>query len=290
LISYMESHDEQRQMFEAINYGNAAGSYDIKQTATALDRLKLAAAFFFTVPGPKMIWQFGEFGYDVDINENGRTGIKPTKWHYLSDEDRVKLKKVYEELIKLRELDAFKEGFFSWLPDGNMKRINITHGSNDLTIIGNFGVTNATIDPAFQSAGTWYDYFTGITIEVVNPNEDFLLAPGQFHIFSREPLPATEPDLVPFRPDAVTALQDADYALFQYYPNPTNGRLKVQFGSGSLSDRTVSLIDKLGRAVLYAEANTSEIELDVSDVSQGLYFLQVKEGQNTNHKKILIGR
>ncbi len=79
LISYMESHDEQRQMFEAINFGNAAGSYDIKQTATALDRLKLAAAFFFTVPGPKMIWQFGEFGYDVDINENGRTGIKPTK-------------------------------------------------------------------------------------------------------------------------------------------------------------------------------------------------------------------
>jgi len=116
------------------------------------------------------------------------------------------------------------------------------------------------------------------------------LTPGQFHIFSREPLPATEPDLVPFRPDAVTALQDADYAHFQYYPNPTNGWLKVQFGDRSLSDRTVSLIDKLGRAVLYAEANTSEIELDVSDVSQGLYFLQVKEGQSTNHKKILIGR
>ncbi len=291
LISYMESHDEQRQMFEAINFGNAAGNYDIKQTTTALNRLKLAAAFFFTVPGPKMIWQFGEFGYDVDINENGRTGIKPTKWEYLNDEERIKLKKVYEELMKLRELEVFKEGFFGWSPDGNMKRINITHSSNDLTIIGNFGVVNATIDPAFQSTGTWYDYFTGITIEVVNPNEDFLLAPGQFHIFSREPLPATEPDLVPFRPDAVTALPNTGFAPFQYYPNPTKGWLKVIFDELSFDERTVSLIDNLGKEVLNMEASgISEIELDVSDVPQGLYFLQVKEGQSIKHKKILIGR
>jgi hypothetical protein len=193
--------------------------------------------------------------------------------------------------MKLRELEVFKEGFFGWSPDGNMKRINIAHSSNDLTIIGNFGVTNATIDPAFQSTGTWYDYFTGITIEVVNPNEDFLLAPGQFHIFSREPLPATEPDLVPFRPDAVTALPNTGFAPFQYYPNPTKGWLKVIFDELSFDERTVSLIDNLGKEVLNMEASgISEIELDVSDVPQGLYFLQVKEGQSIKHKKILIGR
>ena len=27
-----------------------------------------AAAFFFTVPGPKLMWQFGELGYDYSIN------------------------------------------------------------------------------------------------------------------------------------------------------------------------------------------------------------------------------
>ncbi len=188
-------------------------------------------------------------------------------------------------------MDFFKQGFFDWSPDGNLKRINITHSSNDLTIVGNFGVANATIDPAFQSTGTWYDYFTGITIEVENTNEDFLLAPGQFHIFSREPLPATEPDLVPFRPDAVTALPDTGFAPFQYYPNPARGWLKIHFGSRSLSDRTISIIDNLGRSVLYVEAsNTSEIDLDVSSVRDGFYFLQVKEGQSTKNEKILISR
>ncbi|MDH3709558.1 MAG: T9SS type A sorting domain-containing protein, partial [Cyclobacteriaceae bacterium] len=291
LISYMESHDEQRQMYEAINFGNAMGSYDVKNTGTALNRLKLAAAFFFTVPGPKMIWQFGEFGYDVDINFNGRTGIKPTKWEYLDDGDRLKVKKVYRELIELRELDVFKEGSFSWAPDGNMKRINISHSSNDITIIGNFGVANATLDPNFQTTGTWYDYFTGITIEVENPNADFLLGPGQFHILSREPLATTEPDLVPFRPDRVTNLPDTGLGPgFQYYPNPTKGLLKVVFAKNSLQERTVSLLDGLGHFIQMGEVSKlgREIDLNVAGLDSGFYILQVAEGKEQTRFKILI--
>ncbi len=291
LISYMESHDEQRQMYEAINFGNSTGSYDVKSTSTALNRLKLAAAFFLTVPGPKMIWQFGEFGYDVDINFNGRTGIKPTKWEYLDDEDRLKVKKVYQELIELRELDVFKEGTFSWAPDGNMKRINISHSSNDITIIGNFGVANAPLDPNFQTTGTWYDYFTGITIEVENPNADFLLGPGQFHILSREPLPITEPDLVPFRPDRVTDLPDTGLGPgFQYYPNPTSGSLKVVFAKNSLQERTVSLLDGLGHSIQMGQVSklAREIDLNVSGLDSGFYILQVTEGKEQNRVKILI--
>ena len=292
LISYMESHDEQRQMYEAINFGNSSGSYDVKATTTALNRLKLAAAFFFTVPGPKMIWQFGEFGYDVDINENGRTGIKPTKWEYLQDDERLKLKKVYEALIKLRDLEVFQQGTFSWAPDGNMKRISISHSSNDITIIGNFGVTNASLDPNFQTTGTWYDYFTGITIEVDNPNADFLLAPGQFHILSREPLPATEPDLVPFRPDRVTDLPDTGLGpKFQYYPNPAEGTLKVIFAKNGTQERSVVLMDNLGREIQSFQVARSlqQIEMDVSGVDQGFYILQVSEGLQQRTQKILIG-
>jgi hypothetical protein len=56
----MESHDEERLMFKNLTYGNSSGTYNIKDLQTALDRVKLAAAFFLTLPGPKMIWQFGE--------------------------------------------------------------------------------------------------------------------------------------------------------------------------------------------------------------------------------------
>ena len=52
--------------------------------------LNLNAAFLLTIPGPKMIWQFGELGYDYSINtctngtvnNNCRLDEKPIRWDY----------------------------------------------------------------------------------------------------------------------------------------------------------------------------------------------------------------
>ena len=82
----MESHDEQRLMYEALTSGlNNGSGYDVRNLPTALARMDMNAAFFLPIPGPKMMWQFGELGYDIDINQNGRTGAKPILWNYLQD-------------------------------------------------------------------------------------------------------------------------------------------------------------------------------------------------------------
>ena len=55
--------------------------------------MEMSAAFFFTIPGPKMIWQFGELGYDYSINHcangtinnNCRLDAKPIRWDYLAE-------------------------------------------------------------------------------------------------------------------------------------------------------------------------------------------------------------
>lgn len=49
-----------------------------------------------------MIWQFGEFGYDVQLN-NDRLAIKPTKWEYLNNPERMRLFKLYKEMIGLKD-------------------------------------------------------------------------------------------------------------------------------------------------------------------------------------------
>ncbi|MDZ7764853.1 MAG: hypothetical protein U5K00_10550 [Melioribacteraceae bacterium] len=59
-----------RLMYKNLQYGNSSGDYDITKLNVALQRVKLAGAFFFTIPGPKMIWQFGELGYDYSIDYN----------------------------------------------------------------------------------------------------------------------------------------------------------------------------------------------------------------------------
>ena len=50
LVSYMESHDEERCMYKNLNYGNFNETYDIRNFDIALDRIKLAYTFMMLVP------------------------------------------------------------------------------------------------------------------------------------------------------------------------------------------------------------------------------------------------
>ncbi len=67
-VGFMESHDEERTAFKQIAYGEGPLKSDIN---VRMKQLAANASFFFTAPGPKMVWQFGEMGYDVSIEEGG---------------------------------------------------------------------------------------------------------------------------------------------------------------------------------------------------------------------------
>ena len=100
-MPYMESHDEQWQLYKTRTFGNRSGDYDTRGLATALDRKKLATVFFLTLPGPRHLWQFGELGYgggpaeclkpdgggngDCAPSDPDRIGNKPIRWDYWAD-------------------------------------------------------------------------------------------------------------------------------------------------------------------------------------------------------------
>ena len=83
-VSYMVSHDEERIMYNTLNDNDS----NINDEATALERMQLNGAFYFSIPGPKLLWQFDELGYDISINFNGRTGNKPILWNYFDEQNR----------------------------------------------------------------------------------------------------------------------------------------------------------------------------------------------------------
>jgi len=195
LISYMESHDEERLMFKNLEYGNSSGDYSVKNLNTALERIEAAAAFFFTIPGPKMVWQFGELGYDISIDENGRTGKKPIHWEYQDDLNRKKLYQVFAALIKLKsEEAAFKSDDFTLNTNAALKRIEINHADMDVRIIGNFDVTEGNINPNFSQTGIWYDYFSGEEINITNVSENITLDAGEYRIYTTKQL--TTPEVI----------------------------------------------------------------------------------------------
>lgn len=123
-------------------------------------RAAASAAFFLTVPGPKMIWQFGEFGYDISIEYNGRTGEKPVKTaEYMADPERFRLYETYRKLIEFRTtyprfFDS--DADFVWNPTAEVKTITCSADGMTFHVVGNFGKT--AVDAALPE-GVWKDWF-----------------------------------------------------------------------------------------------------------------------------------
>ena len=128
----------------------------------ALRRAGASAAFFLTVPGPKMIWQFGEIGYDYSINYNDRTGEKPVVTaEYMAVPERKALYDTYAKLLKFRsENPRFfdSDASFSWTPSASTKTITCSVDGKKFHVVGNF--SKATVEYTVPS-GTWNDYING---------------------------------------------------------------------------------------------------------------------------------
>lgn len=185
LVNYAESHDEERLMFKNENYGNSNGAYNVKTIATGLKRQELVAAFLLTAPGPKMIWEFGERGYDISIDNGGRLSDKPPHWEYMADPLRKNLYNVYAKLIKMKiKNDVFNTSNIQYVATGFLKSIALTGASNKVMVIGNFDVVAESGAVTFPSTGTYYDYMTGTTINIATALTNVTLQPGEYHIYS----------------------------------------------------------------------------------------------------------
>lgn len=196
LVGYMESHDEERLMYKNLTFGNSSNpAYDVKDLNIALSRQELAGLFFFTIPGPKMIWQFGELGYDVSIDDPGRVDRKPIHWEYFDDVNRKKIYDVWSTLIKFKkEQPVFNTTDYTLNVSGLTKSIVLRDTSMDVVIVGNFDITSKSITPQFTQTGTWYEYFTGNEKSVTNTSESITLNPGEYRLYSTKNLSNTDSD------------------------------------------------------------------------------------------------
>jgi len=149
----------------------------------------MAAAFLFAVPGPKMLWQFGELGYDYSIDFNGRLGEKPIKWDYLDDNRRKALYNAYAKFIKLKKSNAiFANATATYNLTGAVKYIKLVSGANTVMVVGNFDVTNQTANIDFGSSGTWINATSSANINLSGNTYNANLAPGEYHIYSKQAL------------------------------------------------------------------------------------------------------
>ncbi len=192
LVAYFESHDEERLQYKNNKYGNSSpdGSYNIKSLPTGLKRDEMGAAFMFSSPGPKMVWQFGERGYDMSIDSAGRLADKLPHWEYMQDPNRRHLYATYAKMIKWKiNNPVFTTTTYTYNLSGVVKFIQLLGADGtQVEVLGNFDVVSQTVPVQFPAIGTYTDNFTGTTINVTALPFTMTLAPGEYHLYSNTPL------------------------------------------------------------------------------------------------------
>ncbi len=267
LVAYMESHDEERQMFKTLHFGNSLGTYDTKNFDTALERSKLSTSFFLSLTGPKMIWQFGELGYDISIDQNGRVGEKPVLWNYLDDTKRLKLFDIYSAMLRLRsQFDVFTSGQETLSVNGAIKNIQLKLNDHNILITGNFGMILQAATVTFQHTGTWYEFFSGNELIVTDVNTSFLMSAGEFRLYSDKKLPAFK-DLATIIPERTIN------SIVRVYPNPATDKIHIE---SKERIKSIELFSIDGKTIqnIKADSNSSVISLD--KLNRGIYFLRIQ--------------
>ncbi|WP_205461712.1 alpha-amylase family glycosyl hydrolase [Mangrovibacterium lignilyticum] len=280
LVAYMESHDEERLMYKNLQYGNSSGDYDITTVATALARNELGATFFFCLTGPKMIWQFGELGYDYSIDYNERVGEKPVKWDYLDDPNRLELFDVYSAMLRLRmQFPVFTSGNETRNLSGTVKSIQLVKDTHHITLIGNFGVTAQTIQAPFAETGTWYEFFTGQSYEVTSGTQAISLAPGEYRLYSDQQLPAFK--------ELATAVEDPlkqAEVSFNLFPNPASRQVRIACPEKITALQIFSLD---GKMMMQLHPNQPTVDVALDHLQTGMYLIHFSTNSKTFETKFI---
>jgi 1,4-alpha-glucan branching enzyme len=300
LVTYMESHDEERVMYKNIASGNnSKPPYLVRDTTIGLKRIELNANFFFTIPGPKMIWQFGELGYDYSINYPSGTSAsrldpKPIRWDYQNDWRRRYAKNICAALIGLKKTQpVFSTTTFSTDLTSAVKRIWLTHSSMDATVLGNFDVVARNVAPNFTRTGMWYEFYTGDSLSVSDTAASLVFEAGEYRLYTTVKL--EKPHFTAIDENKLPVIVAAGHLLV--YPNPSDGQFNfiVNVQHSVRAEITVYNIygDAVKRSVSVFNEGINTFTLDIGPMPgdkapSGIYFFRLDAGNLHQSGKLIV--
>ena len=297
LVGFMESHDKERLMYKNITYGNSSEDYDIKNFDTALDRMKAAGALFLTVPGPKMIWQFGELGFENSINtcedgtvsESCKLSKKKSAFELgmQNDSRRIKLFNVWSRILKLRNSESiFKTNNFTTTFSSDLKYMILNDDSSEnikkVIVIANFGTQTKEVNGIILPNGEWYNIYANNSKITISDQNKLSLSPGQFIILA----------------DKQTSIEDDEGLLLSseetginkkitIYPNPSVESFLIEMDKSLNLPLNASLFNSSGKLVWERRIFEYEYIFKSNFLSSGIYNLILTGNDFFSSKKIV---
>jgi pullulanase/glycogen debranching enzyme len=296
LIAYMESHDEERLMYKNITFGNnSTPGYNVRNLSTALDRAELTSVFYLSIPGPKMLWQFFEMGYDFSINRcedgsinnNCRLSPKPIRWDYMANPDRVDLWNVVRRMNHLRtEQETFRTTNFTMNTSGFQKTIHLNDPSMNAVVLGNFSVSANSVTPNFQQTGWWYEYFSGDSLNVENAATALSFGAGEYRLYTDKRV--TPPS---FYTDAEESVFDENFE-WMVSPNPASDAVTIDLVLKKTAEVGLTFYDATGKQVRSIDmeilpAGQQQLKVDLG-LPSGLFFVAIQVDGSLSVRKLLV--
>ena len=305
LLGYPESHDKDRVMYEAITFGNTSGTFPVRNNLTnALNRMGAIGATSILVPGPKMIWHFGELGSNQSIytcvngTVNDESNTVPgdckldtkeqVQWtqNWLADARRTSILNDWSKMIKLKTSEPVFIGEHTMSTDGsNLKqRIHIFDNnlaSNQLknvVVLANFDTSNTTINPNFPTTGynypmIWYDLMDNNTpVTITSATALMTVNAGKFRVFGNQPSTLNSEDFNAFKPE------------ISIYPNPVKNSFAINQAASRVEVYTIT-----GQLVATYNTVAENQELLIDGLESGIYLVKIKDQNNVfQTKKIVV--
>lgn len=281
LMGYAESHDEERLMYKNVQFGANLNGYNVKTPATALSRMSALGAVTLLVPGPKMIYHFGELGWDLSIFacNNGsvntpddaisgdcKLDTKPQpQWasNWLGDNNRNKIYTDWAKMITMKIKEPVFSGTATISSSSLTPTIKITNSSlassqlKDVLVLANFDLASKNVPTGFPYTGEWYNLMDNTTINVTDVNAAISIPAGEFRIYGNK----------------VANLAIANFEKesgIYLYPNPATNYFTLNMAASKV--QIYSVTGQLMKSFNGSQA--ASYQFNVSDLSNGVYVVK----------------
>ena len=71
------------------------------------------------------------------------------------------------------------------------------------------------------------------------------------------------------------------------YPNPVSTSLNIKLSSNWSYNTNIRLFNAIGSLMIESKMNGNEQQIDVSSLPSGVYFIEIRDGQNSVSRKII---
>jgi 1,4-alpha-glucan branching enzyme len=291
LMGYAESHDEERLMYKNLTSGNSTNAaHNVKTLNVALSRMSAIGAVSLLVPGPKMIWHFGDLGWDMSIFtcNNGtvntssdatagdcKLDTKPQpQWtnDWLGNANRSQIYQDWAKMIQMKKDNPVFKGSVdinsgTTLTPKLYIYDNALSGLKNVVVLSNFNVTSQSVVANFPYPGTWYNLMDETSFNVTNTAMTITIAAGQFKVFGNQ--------LAVLNNDQFETMLDV-----AIMPNPTSDYFTINTDTSK-----VQVFSITGQLVKSFTAQADGYEFPIGDLNNGLYL--VKATDESNHVKTM---